>query len=72
VRSVLDNTLAAATLLQRSAPLALQEIELEFLVALALGDLGEFVERNHGAGLAGSLAVVKGSAGAASRAGGRR
>ena len=41
VRSVLDNTLAAATLLQRSAPLALQEIELEFLVALALGDLGE-------------------------------
>ncbi len=39
VRSVLDNTLAAATLLSRSAPRALQEVELDFLIDLALGDL---------------------------------
>ena len=39
VRSVLDNTLAAATLVTRSAPLAVQEVDLDFLIDLALGDL---------------------------------
>lgn len=40
VRSVLDNTLAAATLLSRESPLVLQEVALDFLVELTLGDLG--------------------------------
>ena len=40
VRSVLDNTLAAATLLSRGMPLARQEVALDFLVELTLGDLG--------------------------------
>ncbi len=40
VRSVLDNTLAAASQLSRSAPLSVQEVDLDFLVDLALGDLG--------------------------------
>lgn len=39
VRAVLDNTLAAATLLSREAPLVRQEVALEFLVELTLGDL---------------------------------
>ena len=39
VRAVLDNTLAAATLLSRSAPLAVQDIDLDFLIDLTLGDL---------------------------------
>ena len=38
VRLVLDNTLAAASLLARSPPLVLQEVELAFLVNLVLGD----------------------------------
>ncbi len=41
VRAVLDNTLAAASLLSRSTPLAVQEVELGFLIDLALGDLDE-------------------------------
>lgn len=41
VRAVLDNTLAAATLLTRSAPVAVQEVDLAFLIDLALGDLDE-------------------------------
>lgn len=41
VRAVLDNTLAAASLLSRSAPLAVQEVDLDFLIDLALGDLDE-------------------------------
>lgn len=41
VRSVLDNTLAAATLLSRSAPLAMQDVDLDFLVELVLGDLDD-------------------------------
>jgi len=45
VRSVLDNTLAAATLLSRSAPLAVQEVELDFLIDLALGDLNVLQRR---------------------------
>lgn len=40
VRSVLDNTLATATLLSRETPLVLQEVALDFLVDLTLGDLG--------------------------------
>ncbi|GCL63387.1 sensor histidine kinase [Pseudaquabacterium pictum] len=40
VRSVLDNTLAAATLLSRGTPLVRQEVALDFLVELTLGDLG--------------------------------
>jgi signal transduction histidine kinase len=40
VRSVLDNTLAAATLLSRDTPLVRQEVALDFLVDLTLGDLG--------------------------------
>ena len=39
VQSVLDNTLTAAALLARQSPLNLQELELQFLVDLALGDL---------------------------------
>lgn len=39
VRAVLDNTLAAATLLSREAPLVRQEVALDFLVELTLGDL---------------------------------
>ena len=41
VRSVLDNTLAVATLLGRRAPLVKQEVALDFLVDLTLGDLDE-------------------------------
>jgi signal transduction histidine kinase len=41
VRAVLDNTLAAASLLSRRAPLAVQEVDLDFLIDLALGDLDE-------------------------------
>jgi len=41
VRSVLDNTLTAATLLSRSTPLVVQEVDLDFLIDLALGDLDE-------------------------------
>ena len=40
VRSVLDNTLAAATLLSRGTPLVRQDVALDFLVELTLGDLG--------------------------------
>lgn len=40
VRAVLDNTLAAATLLSRETPLVRQEVALDFLVELTLGDLG--------------------------------
>lgn len=40
VRSVLDNTLAAATLLSRETPLVRQEVALDFIVDLTLGDLG--------------------------------
>ena len=40
VRSVLDNTLAAATLLSRDTPLVRQDVALDFLVDLTLGDLG--------------------------------
>ena len=39
VRAVLDNTLAAATLLSREAPLVRQEVALDFLIELTLGDL---------------------------------
>lgn len=39
VRHVLDNTLAAATVLTRAEPLVLQDIELGFMVSLVLGDL---------------------------------
>lgn len=39
VRAVLDNTLAAATLLQREAPLRRQVVALDFLVELTLADL---------------------------------
>jgi signal transduction histidine kinase len=39
VRAVLDNTLAAATLLSRETPLARQPVALDFLVELTLGDL---------------------------------
>ncbi len=39
VRAVLDNSLAAATLLSRQTPLVRQEVALDFLVALTLGDL---------------------------------
>ncbi len=40
VRAVLDNTLAAATLLSRETPLVRQAVALDFLVELTLGDLG--------------------------------
>ena len=40
VRSVLDNILATATLLTRDAALVRQEVALDFLVDLTLGDLG--------------------------------
>lgn len=39
VRAVLDNTLAAATLLSREAPLVRQDVALDFLIELTLGDL---------------------------------
>ena len=39
VRSVLDNTLAVSSLLTRSAPLSRQDVDLDFIVDLALGDL---------------------------------
>ena len=39
MQSVLDNTLGAATLLARDAPLVLQDTNIDFVVALALGDL---------------------------------
>ena len=39
MQSVLDNTLGAATLLARDAPLVLQDTDIDFVVALALGDL---------------------------------
>jgi signal transduction histidine kinase len=45
VRAVLDNTLAAASLLSRSAPLVVQEVDIDFLVDLALGDLDEAQRR---------------------------
>ncbi len=41
VRSVLDNTLAAASLLARHAPVVLQDTEIDFLIAMVLGDLTE-------------------------------
>lgn len=40
VRAVLDNTLAGATLLSRETPLVRQEVALDFIVDLTLGDLG--------------------------------
>lgn len=39
MQSVLDNTLGAATLLARDAPLVLQDTDIDFVVDLALGDL---------------------------------
>lgn len=39
LHSVLDNTLAASGFFTRSVPLALQEVEVDFLLRLALGDL---------------------------------
>ena len=39
LHSVMDNTLAASGFLTRSVPLALQEVEVDFLLKLALGDL---------------------------------
>jgi signal transduction histidine kinase len=41
VRSVLDNTLAAALMLSRRNPLVVQDTDLELLVQLVLGDLPE-------------------------------
>ena len=41
VQSVLDNTLAAASLMSRDAPLVRVDTELDFLVQLTLGDLPE-------------------------------
>jgi len=41
VQSVLDNTLAAATLLARAEPPMLLETDLDFLLQLSLGDLPE-------------------------------
>lgn len=41
VRSVLDNTLAVSSLLTRSAPLSRQDVDLDFIVDLALGDLSD-------------------------------
>jgi signal transduction histidine kinase len=41
VHSILDNTLAANTLLADSAPIGLQEVEVGYLVDLTLGDLTE-------------------------------
>ncbi|MDH4391137.1 MAG: ATP-binding protein [Aquabacterium sp.] len=40
VRSVLDNILAAATLLSRGMPLVRQDVALDFIVELTMGDLG--------------------------------
>mgnify|MGYP003342575836 CR=1 FL=1 len=41
VQSVLDNTLTAANLLSRHEPLTTQDVDIDLLVALAMGDLGE-------------------------------
>ena len=41
VHSVLDNTLAAASLLDRDQPLGTQEVDLDFLIDLVLGDLDD-------------------------------
>ncbi|MEK8050389.1 ATP-binding protein [Ideonella sp. DXS22W] len=41
VRSVLDNTLAAALMLTRREPLVVQDVDLHLLVHLVLGDLPE-------------------------------
>lgn len=41
MQSVLENTLAVSSLLVRDAPLTLQEVEIDFLLDLALGDLPE-------------------------------
>jgi signal transduction histidine kinase len=41
VRSVLDNTLAAALTLTRREPLVVQDVDLHLLVSLVLGDLPE-------------------------------
>mgnify|MGYP003343618823 CR=1 FL=1 len=41
VQSVLDNTLTAANLLSRHEPLTMQDVDVDLLIALAVGDLGE-------------------------------
>ena len=54
MQSVLENTLAVSSLLVREAPLTLQEVEIDFLLALALGDLSQAersrisLQRGHG------------------------
>lgn len=41
MQSVLENTLAVSSLLVREAPLTLQEVEIDFLLEMALGDLSQ-------------------------------
>jgi signal transduction histidine kinase len=54
MQSVLENTLAVSSLLVREAPLTLQEVEIDFLLAMALGDLSQAersrvsLQRDHG------------------------